>query len=660
MSSAKRLEPTFVSSRPLPLLRRTHPRTPAVCTRFKSTRHRPCVQWRCSVAEDGVQKGTENGKDGDVDSVESTGVSEPLGEAPAAEEEQANMQIEGQLDMNAVEGLDAGLEAALSKSWDKLELFGQKEVLGRKLKLDLPGFDDEEMVEKGAEEEKIETADGFGDSSQDKLQTVDASKDTTVAEPDGSEGIQFLEEVNVAASDEAVRGIQEANTVTKKKRATKKKATAKKATVKKTRRTKAVKGEKVQMSQAEMLNSEEWDPTPRWFFVQVKPGCEQSCAISIRNMTQSLELDIREVLVPTTKIMRLSKSGKSVKKEERMFPSYILVHMAMNRQTYAEILRVPNVQCFMGDPNRDKAKDQPFRPPLPVSDIEMRAVFEKVKEADSLKPEVKTAIRPGDMIEVISGNFIGKKGRVAAVKPDLNIVVAKLIMFAREASTELKIDQVKVVDEEELEEFDIPLEGDGSEGEEGNKETSKKRSGAAQVSAADDLAMLLSDMPDDKDTHDDELAQFLETDEERFPFMESNTQSNSAGGRKTKKETKQQTSQYNSAEDLAKLFADEDGDLSFFDELDDKADPRSKEKRADWDQSANFDKADDELSPLRGRSDNGNLREPSEKVTSSGIRSDQKGEDKDDDNLLSFLDNDDDFAEANILPDIPGEPVSKP
>lgn len=488
-----------------------------------------------------------------------------------------DMQVEGQLDMDAIQGLDAGLEAALSKSWDNLELFGEKQVLSGKMPrpiVDIVKKEAGDGVEKNNNGKGPEEADGSPQkddsrSSLNDLQSIDSKKDTsTIERKDGSEGIAFLGEATVSASDEAVEGIVEASTSKKNKKtaAAKKTAKKKKATANTASNwNNSDIEEEVEMSQAEMLNSEEWDPDPRWFFVQVKPGCEQSCAISIRNMTQSLELDIHEVLVPTTKIMRLTKSGKSVKKEERIFPSYILVHMAMNRETYSEIQRVPNVQCFMGDPNRDKAKNQPFRPPLPVSDIDMRAVFERVKEADSLKPEVKTAIRPGDMVEVISGTFVGKRGRVSAVKPDLNVVVANLIIFAREASTELQMHQVRVMKEEDIAEFHMDTAWDDDTPKSSAKRNVQASAGAGIASAADDLAMLLSEHSDQKIDPDDELARLLETDD-GFPFLGTEGASKSEGGTTKTKQKKES----DSAEDLAKLFEEEDGDLSsIFDDLED-------------------------------------------------------------------------------------------
>jgi transcription termination/antitermination protein NusG len=208
----------------------------------------------------------------------------------------------------------------------------------------------------------------------------------------------------------------------------------------------AAEGDEVERTMAEIHAAEVWDDKPNWFFLQVKPSCEKSCSISISNMARSLEhVDIREVLVPTTQTMRLAKSGKSVKKEERLFPGYILVNMVMDRQTYNDVRQVTNIQWFMNDPNREKPKDAPFRPPIPVSVEEMRGIFARIRDAESAVPEVKTQFRPGDLVRVASGAHTGSEGTVVEVKPDLDTITTTLVVFGHETPVELQLNQVELV-----------------------------------------------------------------------------------------------------------------------------------------------------------------------------------------------------------------------
>ncbi|CAN8067249.1 unnamed protein product [Agarophyton chilense] len=276
--------------------------------------------------------------------------------------------------------------------------------------------------------------------------------------------------------------------------------------------------------QEQTSESEKWSGDARWYFVQVKPGCEQSCAISIRNMSESVEdAQIHEVLVPTTKIMRLTKGGKAVSKEERFFPGYIIVLVSMSRFGYTQILRVPNIQCFMNDPNRDKKKNDPFRPPLPVKDSEMKLVFQKMREAESGKPEVKTAVRPGDPVEITSGAYRGNKGRVTEVKPDLNVVKTELVIYGRISAVELEFHQVRVIEEADLEEYltqnDTVREKIDTEAVKLGKEL-KSSAEAGIASPEDDLMSLLNDI-EDGSPKSDYTTQYNFGDEEGFAAAES-------------------------------------------------------------------------------------------------------------------------------------------
>ncbi|KAI0561515.1 Transcription termination factor nusG [Gracilaria domingensis] len=278
---------------------------------------------------------------------------------------------------------------------------------------------------------------------------------------------------------------------------------------KKKRPRKAKKKKVVEKSRDRVQDSEEeWNTDARWYFVQVKPGCEQSCAISMRNMSASVEdTHIHEVLVPTTKIMRLTKGGKAVSKEERFFPGYIIVLVSMSRFSYTQILRVPNVQCFMNDPNRDKKKNDPFRPPLPVKDSEMKLVFEKMRDAESAKPEVKTSVRPGDPVEIMSGPYQGNKGRVTEVKPDLNIVKTELVIFGRISAIELEFHQVQVIEEAELEAYltknDAVREKMDVESKKNEGSSKLPRIEAGVASAEDDLMSLLKDIGDETEKREE-------------------------------------------------------------------------------------------------------------------------------------------------------------
>lgn len=136
------------------------------------------------------------------------------------------------------------------------------------------------------------------------------------------------------------------------------------------------------------------DDEPCWYFLQVKPGCEQHVAKSIRNLTVAFSMDeVRDVFVPTTTVSSVSKGGKRTYKDEKYFPGYILILMAMNRLSYGHIVRVTHVQGFMGDSNRESKKSGPFRCPPPLSDSEMRELYAKLRAEPLDKTSVTSSVK---------------------------------------------------------------------------------------------------------------------------------------------------------------------------------------------------------------------------------------------------------------------------
>lgn len=366
-------------------------------------------------------------------------------QVPAADS--AGVGAVGGASDGAVDATDVLLEAALDRSWDKLSLFSGS-----------PGdpfadVADEPVVsaKKGVVADKAEKKAEAPAEAQEKPDALKTSGVPYEA-PESADVVVAIAEASKNMSKKELAAAARAAKAKVKADAKSSKAAAK-------AQVKAAKAATLAEGAKEQADAARWDRAPRWYFLQVKPGCEQSCAISLRNLARSMpHLSIREVMVPAMQILRLTKGGKAVKKEERIYPSYILIHMSLDYDSYSHVQSVPNVQFFMGDPNRDKKRDQPFMPPLPVSGEELRSVFERMRTAEQARPESKTVLRPGDSVEVLEGEHLGKIAIITAVRPDLNSVTVALRSFARLVHVDHTISDVKKVEpvpKEELEEAEV-------------------------------------------------------------------------------------------------------------------------------------------------------------------------------------------------------------
>jgi len=403
-----------------------------------------------------------------------TGTADDSGTAAGDSIDQVSNVSSGTKNYDPVEGVmseaDFGLNAALDRSWDTLA------------SLDESGFDP--FIQDGPTKKEpagyvaVEGVAADAVQNQPPPASISVSEATEKEDIDTEKPPAHVEElqeglqenilgtgVELAAAGVTELGMSEQIKTRRgrpKKASASSTATATKAKKPRKRTTSKTTASAVSSSATDVFLEEAkahaavWDEAPKWFFLQVKPGCEQSCAISLRNLGKSLPgLGVREVTVPAMKIMRLTKGGKSVSKEERIYPSYILIHMRMSNESYSKVQAVPNVQFFMGDPNRDKKKGDPFMPPMPVSGSELSNVFDRMKTAEMMSPQSRTVLRPGGTVRVRDGEYKDLLGKIMEVKPDLNSVTVQLQHLTRWIKVALGISEVETVSNRELEKMKV-------------------------------------------------------------------------------------------------------------------------------------------------------------------------------------------------------------
>ena len=87
----------------------------------------------------------------------------------------------------------------------------------------------------------------------------------------------------------------------------------------------------------------------KWYVLHVYSGFEKKVAESIKEQAEKKGWTdkIADVLVPTEAVVDIQK-GKKVQVERKFFPSYVLVQMEMNDDTWHMIKNTPKVTGFLG------------------------------------------------------------------------------------------------------------------------------------------------------------------------------------------------------------------------------------------------------------------------------------------------------------------------
>jgi transcription termination/antitermination protein NusG len=192
-----------------------------------------------------------------------------------------------------------------------------------------------------------------------------------------------------------------------------------------------------------LTSNVDFSATPRWYAVQVASGCENKVKLDLTQRIQSFDVGdrIMQIEIPQSPIVRLKKDGSKVSAEEKVFPGYVLVRMAMDDDAWQVVKNTPNVINFVGaEQKRGYGRGRGHVKPLPLSHGEVDRIFRQAAEQE---PVVKTNLNEGDKVVVLSGPFKDFAGEVIEVSPERSKLKALLSIFGRDTPVELEFNQVQ-------------------------------------------------------------------------------------------------------------------------------------------------------------------------------------------------------------------------
>lgn len=136
-----------------------------------------------------------------------------------------------------------------------------------------------------------------------------------------------------------------------------------------------------------------------------------------------MEDRIFRVLVPVEEKVYV-KEGKTKRIRRKIFPSYVLVDMMLEDQSWYVVRHTPGVTGFVGSGNH----------PIPLTPREVDEIMSKLsKEA---KPKVEVDYSVGDMVQVKTGPFAGQAGPVTEIDRDKGKIKFTATVFGRETDVE--------------------------------------------------------------------------------------------------------------------------------------------------------------------------------------------------------------------------------
>lgn len=169
----------------------------------------------------------------------------------------------------------------------------------------------------------------------------------------------------------------------------------------------------------------------RWYVVQVFAGYEQAVKKDLEKHIVDNEMQDRfaDVMVPSVQMAKFFDI--SDKKDQQLFPGYILVEMEMAPETMRLVAKTNRVIRFLGGMD-----------PPPLRPSEVKRIVSQVKGEVKVRTQEVSFIE-GSEVEIKDGPFSGFVGIIERVDAEGERLTIMVSIFGRMTPVELGFHQVK-------------------------------------------------------------------------------------------------------------------------------------------------------------------------------------------------------------------------
>lgn len=168
----------------------------------------------------------------------------------------------------------------------------------------------------------------------------------------------------------------------------------------------------------------------RWYIVHTYSGYENKVKTTLEKIIENRGLQdvISDVRVPVETIETTTSAGEIKTKEEKLFPSYVLVKMIMTDETWHVVRNITGATGFVGPGSR----------PVPLSDAEVEALGVDTRM-------VTTSFVIGDNVKIKNGPMSNFEGKISAISADCKTITVLASVFGRETPVELDASSIEKI-----------------------------------------------------------------------------------------------------------------------------------------------------------------------------------------------------------------------
>lgn len=186
----------------------------------------------------------------------------------------------------------------------------------------------------------------------------------------------------------------------------------------------------------------------KWYVIHSYAGFERRVKSNIENRMVSMSMEdyIYQVEVPMEDVVEIKNGQRKLVTRVRI-PSYVLVRMDLNEDSWSVVRHTPGVTGFVGNAHNPTPLrfDEAFgmlKSLVQVAEAAPTKGGGKGPGGAQSQPAAEVDFEVGETITIKEGSFAGLPGSISEIKPESGKLTVLVSLFERETPVELSFDQV--------------------------------------------------------------------------------------------------------------------------------------------------------------------------------------------------------------------------
>lgn len=184
----------------------------------------------------------------------------------------------------------------------------------------------------------------------------------------------------------------------------------------------------------------------KWYVIHSYAGYEKKVKTNIENRVLSMNMQdsIFEVQVPLEDVVDIKNGQRKLVTRVRV-PSYVLVRMDLNEDSWSTIRHTPGVTGFVGNAHNPipLSLDEAFDMLKTTADVEGARAAGGLKSGSGRSAKVTTDYELGETVGIKEGAFAGLQGTINEIHAETGKLSILINVFGRDTAVEFTFAQVE-------------------------------------------------------------------------------------------------------------------------------------------------------------------------------------------------------------------------